>query len=117
MATRQVLFQRTVQTSPRPGAPPPVIFKTRGGTVLFDGYPFTLNVNGQRAHLNVGDHVLLFGRYDKLDGKWVFGDRDVFRMDGSIVINTLPKFDRHPEGLQPRMPIDEFAQRVRALIQ
>ena len=35
---------------------------TEYGTVIFDGYPFTLSGN-ERTQLNVGDHVLLFGRY------------------------------------------------------
>jgi hypothetical protein len=100
-------------TAARPGPAPATIFKTRGGTVMFDGYPFSLTVNGNRALLNVGDRVVLFGRHDPSDGKWLFKDRGFFRVSNGIVVNTLPTFDGHPEGLEPRMSIAAFGERVR----
>jgi len=112
---RQVIFQRTVQTASKPGPPPPTIFKARGGTVIFDGYPFTLSGN-ERTQLKVGAHLVLFGRYDRVDGKWLFGDRDVFHISENAVVNWLPTFAEYPERLQPRMAISVFAQRIRDLV-
>ena len=115
IATQQIIFQRLVQTAVKPGPPPTTIFKARGGTVIFDGYPFTLSGN-ERTRLTVGDHVLLFGRYDRIDGKWLFGDRDVFHISGNTVLNWLPTFEEHPERLEPRMAIGVFTQRIRDLV-
>ena len=115
IATRQVIFQRIAQTTAKPGSPPPTIFKTRGGTVIFDGYPFTL-YGREQTQLRVGEHLVLFGRYDAADGKWLFGDRDVFRIAHHVVLNWLPTFAEYREGLEPRMPIASFAQRVRTLV-
>ena len=115
VATRQVIFQRIVQTVAKPGPPPPTIFKTRGGTVIFDGYPYTLR-GSERTQLKVGDHLLLFGRYDRADGKWLFGDRDVFHISENTVNNWLPTFEQYPERLEPRMGISVFAQRIRDLV-
>jgi hypothetical protein len=115
IATRQIIFQRIVQTAAKPGLPSSTIFKARGGTVIFDGYPFTLS-GSERTQLNVGDQVLLFGRYDRVDGKWLFGDRDVFHISETTVVNWLPTFKEYPERLEPRMAISVFAQRIRDLV-
>jgi hypothetical protein len=115
IATRQIIFQRTVQTAAKPGLPRPTIFKARGGTVVFDGYPFTLSGN-ERTRLNIGAHLVLFGRYDRVDGKWLFGDRDVFHISENTVVNWLPTFKEYPERLEPRMAISVFAQRIRDLV-
>jgi hypothetical protein len=112
---RQVIFQRVTQTAARPGPAPPTIFKARGGTVVFDGYPFTLT-GEPRTQLTVGNHVILFGRYDKSDGKWLFGDRGVFHVSENLVLNWLPTLEVS-EGLEPRMALAAFAQKVRALSQ
>ena len=114
IAARQVLFQRVTQTASKPGPPPPTIFKALGGTVMFDGYPFTLSGN-PRTQINVGNHVILFGRYDKSDGKWLFGDRGVFHVSENVVLNWLPTLDEVPEGLEPRMTLAAFARKVRDL--
>lgn len=114
IATRQVIFQRVIQTTSKPGPPPPTIFKTRGGTVVFDGYPFTLS-GDVRTVLEVGSHVILFGRHDQADGKWVFGDRGVFHIAEKTVSNWLPTLEGVPEGLEARMPLQAFAQKVRDL--
>jgi hypothetical protein len=114
IATRQVLYQRVTQTASKPGPPPPIIFKALGGTVVFDGYPFTLS-GGPRTQLDVGSHVILFGRYDKSDGKWLFGDRSVFHIAENIVLNWLPTLEGVPEGLEPRMALAAFTQKVRNL--
>ncbi len=116
LSVRQVIFQRVVPTTPKPGPPPPTIFKTRGGTVVFDGYPFTLSPRDNTV-VRVGNHVVLFGRYDKTDGKWVYDDRGVFQVSDNVVLNWLPIVDVHPEGLESRMPVAAFAQRVRNLAQ
>jgi hypothetical protein len=115
IATRQVIFQRITQTAAKPGPPPPIIFKARGGTVIFDGYPFTLS-GSERTQLKVGDHLVLFARYDRVDGKWLFGDRDVFHISENTVVNWLPTFKEYPERLEPRMAIGVFAQRIRDLV-
>jgi len=115
IAPRQIIFQRIVQTASQPGPPPPTVFKARGGTVIFDGYPFTLSGN-ERTQLKIGEHLVLFGRYDRVDRKWVFGDRDVFHISENTVINWLPTFPEYPERLEPRMPISVFAQRIRDLV-
>jgi hypothetical protein len=114
IAPRQVIFQRTVVAASKPGPPPPTIFKARGGTVIFDGFPFTLSGN-ERTQLTIGAHLVLFGRYDPVDGKWLFGNRDVFHITENAVVNWLPTFAEHPERLEPRMAISVFAARIRAL--
>ena len=114
IATRQVLFQRVPHTTSKPGPPSATIFKALGGTVVFDGYSFTLS-GDSRTQLNVGTHVILFGRYDKSDGKWLFGDRGVFHIAENIVLNWLPTLAEAPEGLEPRMALAVFAQKVRDL--
>jgi hypothetical protein len=114
VSTRQIIFQRVVPTTANPGPPASIIFKTEGGSVVFDGYPFTLKGRDNTV-LKVGDHVVLFGQYDKTDGTWTYGDREIFQVRENVVLNWLPTFDEWPEGLEPRMPIEVFAQKVRDL--
>ena len=121
VAPKQVIFQRSDPTSVQAMPSTSMIFKTRGGTVLFEGYPFTVNVTsgsargGRRAHeLNAGDHVVLFGRYDKSDGKWTFGSNLFFQVSGNVLLNWLPILENVPR-VEPNMLIAEFAQRVREL--
>jgi len=110
-----VLLLRKPQSSDRPSLPPPFVFKTHGGTVVFDGKPMTISdsYNGRRVTLNDGDDVVLFGHYDATDGKWQFSAWDVFYVSQNLVKNDLPKFDGHDEGLTPLMPLDVFAAKVR----
>lgn len=117
MAPEQILMQRAVIISARSGPPAPMVFKTLGGTVSFDGYAFTFDVasNGRRVTLNVGDRVVLFGAYDARDGKWLFHATDVFSVTGDTVINELPAIEPYAETFPARMPISLFAQRIREL--
>jgi hypothetical protein len=115
---RQLIFQRTDTTRVQAMPSPLMAFKTRGGTVVFDGYPLTVDVRsaGRRAQLNRGDHVILFGRYDSSDATWVFGPRDFFQVSDNVVINWLPTLENAPpEGLEPRMALTVFAGKVREL--
>ena len=116
-ASKQVILQRIIVTSDRPGIVPPSIFKTRGGTVTFDGYPFTLDVqsSGRRVQLREGDHVIMFGKHDPNDGKWSFTPWDVFNVTGDTVLNDLPTLEGLDEGLTPGMPFAIFVAKVRVL--
>jgi hypothetical protein len=115
LSVAQVIVQRKPQSSDRPGLPKPFIFKTHGGTVVFDGIPMTITdeANGRRVTLKDGDHVVMFGHYDAADAKWQFSPWDVFYVSGNLVKNDLPILDGDDEGLTPLVPIVVFAARVR----
>jgi hypothetical protein len=111
----QVIFQRKPQSSDQPGPPAPLIFKTEGGTVVFDGVPmmYAEESNGRKVTLMDGNHVVIFGHYDSADGKWLFSPWEVFYTSGGMVQNDLPVFEGLDEGLAPFMPISAFAAKVR----
>ena len=113
IATSHVILHRVTFSN----VPRTMTFKSRGGTVELDGYPVTLTVNGngRRVDLEPGDHVIMFGRYDKTDGKWDFTPVDYFDVRANVVVNTLPTLDQFPEGLQPEMTMRDFIEKVRAL--
>jgi hypothetical protein len=113
----QVIFQRRPLVSDRPAPPAPFIFKTEGGTVIFDGVPVTVNVeaNGRRVTLQDGDHVIIFGQYDSADAKWRFWPWEVFYTSDGTVKNELPVFEGHDEGLTSMMPVGAFASKVREM--
>ena len=115
LSVAQVMFLRKPQSSDRPSLPKPFIFKTHGGTVVFDGIPMTITDthNGRQVTLKEGDHVVMFGHYDAADGKWLFSPWDVFYVSGDVVKNDLPTLDGHDEGLTPLMPMPVFAAKVR----
>jgi hypothetical protein len=115
LSVSQVIFQRTPQVSERPSPPAPFVFKTQGGTVVFDGVPITVDVegNGKRVTLKDGDHIVIFGHYDSADGKWEFSPWDVFYTSGGMVKNDLPVFEGLDEGLTPIMSIGVFGAKVR----
>jgi hypothetical protein len=124
VAPTQVIFQRSDRIGVRAKPPTSMVFKTRGGTVIFDGYLFTFNVisTRRRAHeLNAGEHVILFGRYDKSDGKWMFGPNGFFQVSGNVLLNWLPiledvpSFVEYVPKFEPNMLLADFTQRVREL--
>jgi hypothetical protein len=124
VAPKQVIFQRSDRIGVQVKPPTSMVFKTRGGTVMFDGYLFTFNVisNRRRAHeLNGGEHVILFGRYDKSDGKWTFGPTDFFQVSGNVLLNWLPIIEKvstfleYVPRFEPNVPLNDFTQRVREL--
>lgn len=88
IAIRQVLFQRGVLASSRPGAAIPVIFKSHGGSVVIDGLKIDVDieVNGVRMTLDEDDHVYLFAERDISDGKWLINPLGVFRVSGIDVV-------------------------------
>ena len=118
IATAQIIFQRVVQTTSKPGPLSPTIFKTQGGTVVFNGYKVNFDVQsaGRRAQLNVGDRLIIFGRLDKSDGTWIFGPRDFFYVSENTVVNWLPELEDSPERLDPLIPLAEFVEKVRDLV-
>ena len=117
VAPQNVIMQRLVVSSTRPGPARAMVFKTRGGTVVFDGYPFTLDVesNSKRVTLAVGDRAVLFGSYDAADGKWLLTPIGVFNLEDDVVINTLPAIEPFTETWPARMPINVFSDRIRSL--
>ena len=113
----QVLLQRIALTTTKPGPAPPFVFKTVGGTVTVAGHRIVQSVssNGHRVTLKRGDRVVLFGRYDASDQKWLFSPTDVFAIDGDIVINDLPPIEPFMATFPPRLSLSDFAARVRDL--
>ena len=113
----QIIMQRLVVSSTRPGPMAAMVFKTRGGTVVFDGYPFTVSVesNGRRVNLEAGDRAVLFGSYDSTDGKWLLTPIGVFDVEDNVVLNELPAIEPFTETWPERMPINMFADRIRSL--
>ena len=114
-AVSQVILQRKLLSTARPGPPPPMIFKTRGGSVVFDGFPLTStdSSNGRHVTLQVGHHVVIFGRYDSTDGKWIFGPWDVFYVTNGVVVNELPRDEGVDQALPSWWQLPVFAATVR----
>src|SRR5262245_925737 len=84
----EVLFQRQMLTTTRPGLVAPLVFKSRGGRVVIDGVGIVDDVRGNSARVDIkeGDHVFVFGKRDAKDGKWILWPYDVFRVIGANVV-------------------------------
>jgi hypothetical protein len=94
----QVLFQREVIATSRPGVAVPIVFKSQGGHLVIDGHQVIVEAktNNATVSLNVGEDVYLFARRDATDGKWVVTPYDVFTTNGAevsspVVFADLPK--------------------------
>ena len=113
----QVMLQRVALSSAKPGPAPPLVFKTVGGDVTIAGYRLSHSVssNGRRVTVEPGDRVVLFGRYDPSDNKWLFFPTDVFAISGDTVINDLPPIEPFKATFPPRLSVADFAARVRDL--
>jgi hypothetical protein len=88
LAIGQTILQQQMLTSPRPGMVPSMVFKSHGGRVMTDGLDITVDIQANNSRLNIqtGDHVVVFGRRDAKDGKWLLGPYDVFRvLDTNVV--------------------------------
>jgi len=84
----EVLFERQMLTTSRPGIVAPMVFKSRGGRVVIDGLQIVDDVRGNNARVDIkeGDHVFVFGKRDAKDGKWILWPYDVFQVIGGNVV-------------------------------
>jgi hypothetical protein len=109
LAIRQVLFQREMLVSSRPGIAMPLIFKSSGGQIVVSGLRLAVNVqaNSARVTLKEGDHVFLFAKRDQKDAKWLVSPFDVFKVNGMEIVppdefSDLPKV----------VPLQAFVQQI-----
>jgi hypothetical protein len=88
LSLSEVLFQRQILTTTRPGIVAPMVFKSRGGRVVIDGLEIVDDVRGNSARVDIkeGDHVFAFAKRDAKDGKWILWPYDVFRVVGANVV-------------------------------
>jgi hypothetical protein len=109
LAIRRALFQRETLFSSRPGVVMPVIFKSHGGQVIVDELRLIVDVqsNSARVTLTEGDHVYLFARRDRHDGKWLVNPFDVFKVVNGAVVPP-DEFSDIPKSVPP----DMFVQRI-----
>jgi|SRR5262245_29315389 len=112
VAIRQVLFQREMLVSSRPGIAVPVIFKSHGGQVVVSGLRLEVDVqaNGARVTLREGDHVFLLATRDRKDGKWLVNPFDVFKVSGEEVVPP----DQFSDLPKPA-PLQAFIQQIHKL--
>jgi hypothetical protein len=112
LAIRQVLFQREMLVSSRPGVAIPLIFKSHGGHVVVDGLRLSVDVeaNNVRVTLKERDHVYLFATRDQRDGKWLVNPFDAFTVANGAVVPP-GDFSDLPKSL----PVDTFVQLIYGL--
>jgi hypothetical protein len=112
LAIRQVLFQREMLVSSRPGIAMPLIFKSHGGQIVVSGLRLAVDVqaNSARVTLKEGDHVFLFAMRDRKDDKWLVKPFDVFKVNGMEVVPPSDFSD-----LPMSLPVDTFVQLIYGL--
>jgi hypothetical protein len=108
----QVLFQRQMITTTRPGVAVPIIVKRYGGRVVIDGLTIEVDAirNDTRVALKPGEHAYLFAKLDAKDSKWRLTPHDVFPIIGTDVVPPSEFKD-----LKKSVPQQTFLQNVRTL--
>jgi hypothetical protein len=87
----------------------PLIFKSHGGQVVADGLRLSVDVE-PRVTLKEGDHVYLFAKRDRRDGKWLVNAFDAFTVANDAVVPPGPFSD-----LPKSLPVDTFVQLIYGL--